>query len=683
MAEVQLLLECTASGLVDKEYPNDNIRPSTPPGSQGAVYDLSWTIARDNYKRAYFKFAPVPENIKFKRLYSVTVYVYGGVRMYATPGSLDLYAPTRDFDPGTITWNTRTAGEKIANGVANFTGYGISFILPIYSGEYGDHTYKSESAHKLLKYGGAYLYSPTENVGPLEIYDIGYRLPPHLNLYYDDEVTVLSQATGSGKTSGFVNPHEPQVFAWTFEPAGEYSCAGEWGQTSATFYWRAGTSGSWTALAASGSTQAVTIPAETMPVGTVQWYVTATDDQGTTSTSPIYTISTADSLQIATPVSPIGTVEDEDSGILLTWQTGNSTGTTPTGADLQISSDSTTWSDLAHITGSATQYAAQAGTIPGGTVYWRVRVYNLDPVAGPWSEPAAFVAVAAPPAPIVTAEAVPFAVIRWQSIGQQTWRVTVDGTVYGPYFGADKSFTLPNYLEDGEHTAQVEVQGSFGLWSQAGEATFTVANVPGEAIRLSGVFCRDAELNWETESTAADYLIYRDGARIGHTRRKSFTDRTVLGRHSWQVINRLPGGFYTASNVVQGALCTGELAIALLTGGEWLELTKSRNPTRQENYTLTQTISLRHFAGQEYPEAETSPYKTLQVSFDVSWRKDEEEQALLFESMIGKPIIYKAPSGESMVGIMTAISKNSVSFFRAYAATVQRKNWRDFVDEDR
>ena len=71
------------------------------------------------------------------------------------------------------------------------------------------------------------------------------------------------------------------------------------------------------------------------------------------------------------------------------------------------------------------------------------------------------------------------------------------------------------------------------------------------------------------------------------------------------------------------------------------------------------------------------------MSFDVSWRKDEEEQALLFESMIGKPIIYKAPSGESMVGIMTAISKNGVSFFRTYAATVQRKNWRDFVDEDR
>lgn len=608
---------------------------------------------------------------------------------YMTGGFRIGYASVRNlsgtFDENSVTWNNAPRryapwSTVLDNETVSDTTQFKDYLLP--PTRYINDTLLSEFAKYAINNGIAVVSEALVGYGIQPFEAKSSALTPHLLVTIDDEIEVLSKVTAVNKTSGYVNPHTNQNFAWSFEKDGDYYCAGDWSQTSATFYWRQGTDGEWTAVAADGTNQNVTIPAETMQVGTVQWYVTATDDQGTTTSSPIYTINTEDSLQVATPISPNGTVEDGGSDILLKWTESNNTGTQPTGADLQISTDGNTWTDLAHISGTATTYIAPAGSFQGGTVYWRVRAYNSDGAAGPWSGAAMFVSMAAPPAPIVSAEAAPFATIVWQSDGQQAWRVTVNGALYGPYFGQEKRFVVPDYLRDGEHTAQVEVQGRFGIWSQPGEVTFSVENVPGEPVTLSGNFDRDAALSWETASQAADFLIYRDGMSIGHTSGMAFMDRTVLGGHSWQVINRLPSGNYTASNIVQGMLSTEELAIALLSGGGWLELTKSRNPTRQETYSLSQNVSLTHFAGQEYPEAEASPYKTLQGNFDVSWNRDEPEQAAAFEAMIGKPIIYKAPSGETLVGILAAIQKNPINFFKAYAATIQRIHWRDYVDAD-
>lgn len=679
MAESTVFLNVISTGQVSAEFPNQNIRPKSAGDGSYGYYNIR-ILSSDDDERVYFKVENLPDDIKHKRLYSVSVEISAYVP-YTKFGRLALYAPKRNFDTASVTYITRPAGEYIDYAINVFGSSGPETItLPNYTGK--DDVYKSAKAKDLLRYGGFYIYPPRAAESDIEVYD--ERYPNHCRyvVLYDDEITVTSTVRASGKTSGYVNPHTAETFSWFFEPSGAYACASDWSQATATFFWREGTDGNWTAVEASGSTQAVTIPAETMPVGTVQWYVQATDDQGTTSTSPVYTITTEDGLQVATPLSPIGTVEDGNAGILLTWQESNDTGTTPTGADLQISTDGSNWTDLAHISGTATTYIAPAGSFQGGTVYWRVRAYNIDEAAGPWSGAAMFVSMAAPPAPIVSAEAAPFATIIWQSDGQQAWRVTVNGVLYGPYFGQEKRFAVPDYLQDGEHTARVEIQGSFGLWSQPGEVTFSVENVQGDPVTLSGSFERDAALRWETASQTADYLIYRDGVRIGHTSGMAFTDRTVLGGHSWQVIKRLQNGNYTASNTVQGVLSTEELAIALLSRGEWLELTKSRYPTRQETYSLSQNVSLTHFAGQEYPEAEASPYKTFQGNFDVSWNRDEAEQAAAFESMIGKPIIYKAPSGEALVGILAAIQKNPINFFKGYTATVQRINWRDFVDAD-
>lgn len=494
--------------------------------------------------------------------------------------------------------------------------------------------------------------------------------------------TVTSKPAATTNASGYVNPHVAQTFRWEHVPDGDYWCVAGWTTASATLYWRQTGASTWNSVAAAAGSSAVILPAETLPAGSVEWYVTATDDQGTTASSEIYTISTADTLHTATPVYPIDTTENGDAGIRFIWTDASDTGAAPTGADLQYSADQgATWTDFASPRTSATQYDAPGGGFPSGVLLWRVRSLNAEGTAGPWSEAVSFLCFAAPDPPILDSDGKPFLTVTWQSAGQRAYRVTVDGKAYGPYFGDGKSFTVPEYLSDGSHVVRVEIQNEYGLWNGA-EITVTVANVPGSPVILSGSFDRDAALRWTCEDASADFLIYRDDVQIGHTSGYSFTDRTVLDFHTWKVINRLPGGYYTASNTVSGTLCTEGLALALLAGGPWIDLTLSTNAIRTTTAAAGRSVVLRQFAGREYPDAEAAPYKTLQISFDVSWTPAQAAQARAFEGLIGEAVIFKEPGEEAFVGVLSAFQRSHSFPARSYTATVQRIHWREYVDAD-
>ena len=498
-----------------------------------------------------------------------------------------------------------------------------------------------------------------------------------LRLWIED-AAVTSKPQAAKFASGYVNRHVAQIFTWDLVPDGDYYCFGEWTQASAVFSYRAGTSGSWTTVSVSGSTQAVTLPANTLAAGTVQWKVQTTDDQGTTAESEIYTIDTTDSETIATPITPYNTIENGDAAIVFKWDTSNDHGTAPTGADLQYSTDGASWSTLGSVSGAATEYSAAAETFSNGTVYWRVRAYNADSVAGSWSDPVSFVCVAAPPMPVVSATGVPYATISWQSDGQQAYRVTVDGKSYGPYFGTKKSFDLPDYLSDGQHTATVEVQGSSGLWSHPGSVTFSVTNVPGDPVALTGKYSRDAALTWTTDSATADFYVYRDDVRIGHTTGTRFTDRFVLGAHSYYVVNKLPGGYYTRSNLATGTMRSCTRAVAAFAGGGWLEMALSDDSDTEENFSWTMTASERHVTGAAWPVVERSPYTDGSGSYRISFA--DVETGAAFEALRGQRIIVKSRGGNVVIGVMTGYQKTMTNFYLTYVFTVRRCDWRDYVD---
>lgn len=632
------------------------------------------------YKLLLVRFQAIPNNLLYKKLISAKLR-FEAKQNNADTGFLYIYSLDSNFDPATVEWSTMPGISNNYYGYRYFTSSATSYAEGLLPNTYYINSDSTTDPVQIAKASKQILTSNSVAIKTSTGDYIWIKGSPVLIIEVDESVTITSQISQvDSPTTGWVNPAIAQTFAWEFTYAGDYPCPGNFEQASAVFHWRAGTSGSWNNVTASG--QSVTIPANTFPGGTVQWYLSGTDTQGTSSQTPVYTVTTTDSEAVATATEPSGTVEDGSAPIVFKWTVTNDSGSTPTGADLQYSTDGESWSTFANVSGANTQYSAPANTFAAGTVYWRVRAYNRDNVAGSWSSSKQFVSVAAPAAPAVSVDAVPFATISWQSEGQQAYRVTVDGKGYGPYFGSAKRFELPDYLGDGGHTATVEIQGTYGLWSSPGTVDFSVANVTGAAITLRGTFYRDAELSWTSEDQTADFFIYRDGVRIGHTGQLFFADRTVLGDHSWQVINRLAGGYYTASNTVQGALRSCCTAIAPLAGGAWLELRKSASESSEQSFAASRQISLRHFEGSAYPVAEISPFLDLSGSYDVAFLYSEAEAAAQFEAMLGSTVILKSRGGECLVGILSGYAKRNPRFYRAYSFSVQRIHWRDFVDEN-
>lgn len=637
------------------------------------------------------RFPSIPDNIRYKKLLRVKIKFW--VWLYASSATepsqlMWAYPLERNFDPETVTWNAMPPMRSRWGASLIFPSTSIDYReyeFPTYyqdggnSYQQGDDPVKiAQASKKALFSNSIALYPLADNQRPA-LY--AFQNAPQIIIEVDESVTITSKISPvDSPTAGWVNPLTDQTFSWVFTHSGDYPCPGNFEQSSAVFHWRTGTDEGWHDVPASG--QSVTIPAGTFPGGIIEWYLSGTDTQGTSSQTSIYTITTEDLEAVATAILPSGTVEDGSSPIVFRWAVANDSGAAPTGADLQSSTDGETWADFAHVSGSDQQYSAPANTFTAGGVFWRVRAYNRDNIAGPWSNSKQFVTVSASPEPVVSAVAVPFATINWQSEGQQAYRVTIDGNVYGPYFGTGKQFSVPDYLTDGEHTVSVEVQNSYGLWSAPGTVNFSIENVPGEPLTLRGTFYRDAALSWSTVDQTTDFFVYRDGVQIGHAVQISFVDRTVLGAHGWQVINRLPGGYYTASNVVQGELRSCCTAIAPLSGGDWLELRKSDNANAEQSFEASRQISLRHFEGAAYPVAEISPFLDQSGSYDAAFLYSEAEAAARFEALLGSTVIVKSRGGECLVGILNGFAKRNPRFFRAYGFSVQRIHWRDFVDEN-
>lgn len=675
-----LTIPYTGAAIVAKYNPNSNYSYSEDRGNAigGSSTYPEWLLVRfGNISSSYTRKKLI------KAYFSCTGFGRGSSSSDTTWG--DVSGLTEDIDPSTVTWNT-TPPTNIRAALAFFPYLQKTLSIPNDDGSYlndggtssGTRTDAEISrASKRMIESGCLAIMPWSNI---YFYATGAFT---LYVEIDETVDVNSQVkVTAGPRSEWANPAASQRFAWKMSYSGEYPSAGNFTQRSAVFHWKLSSASSYTDVSIPGNTQEITIAPNTFPGGTIEWYVTATDDYGVTTNTPVYSFTTNDTLPTTFLVSPLQTIEDASAPIDFNWRVENDTGTLPTRADLQRSSDGATWETLGTVSGSGTTWSAPAGTFFGGTVFWRVRSYNRDGAAGEWSNPGSFVAFGSPPAPTVSVDAVPFAKVYWQSTGQQAYRVTIDGTLYGPFFGGAKSFETPDYLQNGTHLATVEIQGNYGLWSSPGAVTFVIQNQQGDPISLTGAFDRDAILSWETQSNTSNFFVYRDGVQIGKTAFNTFTDRTVLGEHSWQVINKLPSGNYSESNIVSGTLRTCAIALALLSGGDWLRLPKSANELRSIGSIKSQSVSLIQFVGQEYPEVETSPYKTEQVSFDVAFTYDEADDANRFEAMLGLPVICKTPCGEAIIGVITAWERQNICFYKSYTAMIQRIQWRDFINED-
>lgn len=302
--------------------------------------------------------------------------------------------------------------------------------------------------------------------------------------------------------SGHVDPTAATVLQWSLKPDGESLDTPT--QTGAVVTWKktGGTEQTITVTTA----KRVTLAAGSFAQGDeIQWKVKITANTGIEHESDWMTLITTDGEAVAVPISPVSGIVDGTAPVEFTWSHTTPYGTPQTAAELQQSTDGAVWSSLGSVTGAEQRYLAPAGSLGAdvnGTFFWRVRTRNADGVFGPWSAPAQCVVVAPPPAPDVTVDAVPAAVVHWTSVGQEGYQVQVAGYDSGALFGTARSWAVPNDLPDGSYTARVRVVNSFGLWSDWGEWAFTIENIPGGIILLEGAGGNAAILNWAVPDLA-------------------------------------------------------------------------------------------------------------------------------------------------------------------------------------
>ena len=388
--------------------------------------------------------------------------------------------PDSQYEYTTYTWDGAYASLEGIGGVI-IPQYEDTYLTPLSQNGTVEFDGGGTAAANLLQYHQATVR------GNINAYAL------QLWLYLGDKNSLIPICSPA---SGHVDPDSATVLQWSLKPAG--FSAVDPAQTSAVVTWRVRGGAERTRSVTTANS--VTLSAGSFHQGDViEWKVAVTADTGITEESAWMTLTTVDGAATAAPISPVNGIVDGTAPVLFRWSHTTEFGTAQTGAELQQSTSGSGWTTFASVTGSEQQVTVPAGTLAAGTdgaFFWRVRTANADGDFGEWSAPAQCVVVAPPPAPNVSVDAVPEAVIRWTSVGQEGYQVQAAGYDTGALYGIATEWTVPEALPDGSYTARVRVVNGFGLWSEWGEWTFTIANKPDAAITLQGAGGTTALLNW-------------------------------------------------------------------------------------------------------------------------------------------------------------------------------------------
>lgn len=630
-----------------------------------------------------------PASLKHNKL--VTAGVFWHVRnQESTKCILSVQQSESDFNANTVTYNTAPTfsglgncnGELAASTEADVSLPASPASLPE---ELGGKLALSLLTAKSFKIYST-KYSFDDKISAKTVLAGGGS--PYVQIYYDNAVKSKSQVSyKSGPISGYVNPRYSTTFQWQYVKADSIICySNTWTQSSATFYWKTSTASTWNSVTVSGATTSVTIPGSeqspTFPTAsTIQWYVSGTDEDGTTTQTPVYSFSTAAGTTYATPIVPKTSVEDGSASILFQWAISSTDGqpASRVAAFWKLyENTSDPWTPLFDISSpTSSTFEAPDGTFPAGDIVWTICAYNIDGTIGPYQE-ARFICRAAPsPVQGLSATSVPLTTISWQSTGQEAYEITIDGVVVKRAFGPDVyNYQVEDPLPNGDHIISVIIQGVYGLWSQPSTVTITIENQTTQDINLQGYFGVDASLSWDVITDKA--FIYRDGKRIGESSSSGFIDRLCMGEHSYFVRQFLSDGNYNQSNTVTGIIEVECGQIAPLSGGDWLELEYSKMLPVQ-TYTRNRTVSIKHYCGSMYPVVEKSAYFDFNGSFNVMFTNLAD--ATEFENLFGQMVVMKNRGGKILVGIFAQLDCRVEDFYFDYDFMIQNATYEDYVYE--
>lgn len=589
----------------------------------------------------------------------------------------------RSFVQNALTYNTRPAqtqkgssyGFFQTNVPAGYVWYEVVFEAV---GEYLKALQNSYRIQVSLEYGRnttavAQIKAPLSQQGPQAV------------ITYSPPVVRVSP----GFTDGLYIPRNlAKDISWSVGYDSSDHMIGTPKQVSAEVRCKSG--GTTKTIRVAGSAATATIPAGTFTDGTGQIQIAITTTAGGTAVSDWITVNNTDEAGTAIAVSPRGVRVDGDTALTFSWNYDSPTGTPQTKAELQVSYDGGgKWQALATAQGDMRQTTIQAGALEAGTAAWRVRCFNSDGIPGEYSA-AAHIIVSKKPLPpsYVTTNARPRLSVEWASVNQQGCQVQVmsGGQLLfdsGTVFGLEKQLALPEFLQDGDFTAQVRIIDKQGQWSNWVSIDGTVQNVPAEPISASAAKRRfGVSVEWVTEGEYQAFYLLRDGIPIGKAGAeiRQWMDWAANGKH-WYTVRGVKGdGYYTDSNTIvgitaipYGAICRwGDFAhwmvLKLHEGGPFVHSEKRSAGTEYVQY-----------AGRALPVAYETGWKTVSHTVEYTVRKKAEWEVL--KAMEGQTVLYKDYRGARVIGQLESVEAEHTKRIN-FSLTIQETDVQERIAYD-
>lgn len=592
----------------------------------------------------------------------------------------------RSFVQSAITYNTRPAqtqkgssyGFFQTNVPSGYVWYEVVFDGEMAAGEYLKALQNSYRIQVSLEYG-----RNTTAVAQIKA-PLSQQAPQVVITYSPPTVRV-----SPGFTDGLYIPKNlEKSISWSIGYDSSTHMFGTPKQVSAEVRCKSGETTK-TIRVEGGATTAI-IPAGTFTESTGQIQIAITTTAGGAAESDWITVNNTDETGTAIAVSPRGVRVDGDTGQTFSWDYDSPTGTPQTKAELQVSYDGGgEWQELVTVQGDVRQTTVSAGTLEAGAAAWRVRCFNSDGNPGEYSA-AAYIIVAKKPLPpsYVTTNAKPRLSVEWASVNQQGYQVQVMSTGQllfdsGTVFGLVKQLTLPEFLADGDFTAQVRVIDKQGLWSDWVSIDGRVQNVPAEPISASTAKRRfGVSVEWTTEGEYRAFYLLRDGIPVGKAgaEAREWTDWAANGKHWYTVRGVKDDGYYTDSNAVVGITSVPYGAICQWGDfSNWMVLKLHEGGPFVHSEKRSAGMEYVQYAGRALPVAYETGWKTVSHTVEYTVRKKAEWEAL--KALEGQTVLYKDYRGTRVVGTLESVEAEHTKRIN-FSLTIQETDVQERIAYD-